>query len=141
MGGTGRILQGKLYIMMGMEPKEYLRILHQAGKLKQVMRHCWTADDRRESVADHSWRTALMAMLLKGEEEFRDLFGFSPRLNWERIKTQQLRETLAADIRERTWDDMQGQVLARCWFYENDEETGTCVESRELVLVRLPELE
>ena len=58
--------------MMGMEPKEYLRILHQAGKLKQVMRHCWTADDRRESVADHSWRTALMAMLLKGEEEFRD---------------------------------------------------------------------
>jgi len=59
------------------------------------------------------------------EDEFRDLFGFSPRLNWERIKTQQLRETLAADIRERTWDDMQGQVLARCWFYENDEETGT----------------
>lgn len=61
-----------MYIIKDMAPKEYLRILRQAGKLKQVPRHCWTDEDRRESVADHSWRTALMAMMLRGVEEFRD---------------------------------------------------------------------
>ena len=29
--------------------------------------------DRWESVAEHSWRIALMAMLLSGEDEFRDM--------------------------------------------------------------------
>ncbi len=56
-----------------METKEYIRILLQAGKLKQVMRHCWTMEGRQESVADHSWRIALMAMLLRQQEEFRDI--------------------------------------------------------------------
>jgi putative hydrolase of HD superfamily len=37
------------------------------------MRHCYTEEDRKESVADHSWRIALMAMLLSGVEEYRDL--------------------------------------------------------------------
>jgi putative hydrolase of HD superfamily len=55
-----------------MEPKEYLDILHQAAKLKTQTRHNWTQPDRKESVADHSWRITLMAMLLSGEEEFRD---------------------------------------------------------------------
>lgn len=36
-------------------------------------RHCFTAPDRAESVADHSWRIALMAMLLTGEEEFKSM--------------------------------------------------------------------
>lgn len=55
-----------------MEPETLLSILHQAGKLKTTPRHCWTQAGRRESVADHSWRIALMAMLLAEEEEFRD---------------------------------------------------------------------
>ncbi len=54
-----------------MTPQELLSILQRAGKLKTTYRHCFTEDDRRESVADHSWRIALMAMLLSGEEEFR----------------------------------------------------------------------
>ena len=53
-----------------MTPKVFLEILKRSGKLKTTPRHCWTEEDRRESVADHSWRTALMAMLLSGEEEF-----------------------------------------------------------------------
>ena len=56
-----------------METKEFLELLRQAGRLKTTPRHCWTQEDRRESVADHSWRIALMAMLLSGEEEFRGL--------------------------------------------------------------------
>ena len=56
-----------------MRPEEFLRILSQAARLKITMRHCYTAGDRRESVADHSWRIALMAMLLTGVDEYRDL--------------------------------------------------------------------
>jgi putative hydrolase of HD superfamily len=45
------------------EPKALLAILHQAEQLKCVTRHCDTSSGRRESVAEHSWRLALMAML------------------------------------------------------------------------------
>lgn len=56
-----------------MTPEELLAALSRAAVLKTTPRHCWTAPDRRESVADHSWRIALMAMLLTGVEEFRGL--------------------------------------------------------------------
>ena len=56
-----------------MKPEELLMILKQAARLKTTMRHCYTMEDRQESVADHSWRIALMAMLLTGVDEFRDL--------------------------------------------------------------------
>lgn len=48
-----------------METNELLEILVQAGKLKQAKRHCFVEKDRQESVADHSYRVALMAFLLK----------------------------------------------------------------------------
>jgi len=50
-----------------MDPAKLLEILTVAGKLKTTTRHCYTAPDRLESVADHSWRIALMAMLLEWE--------------------------------------------------------------------------
>ncbi|MDO4343967.1 MAG: HD domain-containing protein [Eubacteriales bacterium] len=55
-----------------MTPQKFLDILSRAAKLKTTPRHCYTEENRMESVADHSWRIALMAMLLSGEEEFRD---------------------------------------------------------------------
>lgn len=56
-----------------MKPEELLEILHRANQLKVATRHNWTTDNRKESVADHSWRIALMAMLLSNEEEFSGL--------------------------------------------------------------------
>lgn len=56
-----------------MEPGTMLEILKTAANLKKNTRHCFTEPDRRESVADHSWRISLMAMLLSGEEEFQDV--------------------------------------------------------------------
>jgi len=50
-----------------MEAREFLEILHIAERLKDTLRHCTTTKGRTESVAEHSWRTALMALLLKGE--------------------------------------------------------------------------
>ena len=55
-----------------MDPKTVLDILAQAGKLKTEVRHCWLEPDRRESVADHCFRLALMAMLISGEPEFAE---------------------------------------------------------------------
>ena len=56
-----------------MSPETFLAILTRAGRLKTATRHCWTASGRQESVADHSWRMALMALLLSKEPEFREL--------------------------------------------------------------------
>lgn len=50
-----------------MKPTELLEILSVAEKLKCNTRHCYTSSGRQESVAEHSWRVALMAMLLTEE--------------------------------------------------------------------------
>ena len=56
-----------------MTPREYIAFLQVAGKLKDHTRHSVSARGREESVAEHSWRTALMAMLLAGEADGVDL--------------------------------------------------------------------
>ena len=47
--------------------KEFLSILSVAEKLKCNTRHSYTSSGRHESVAEHSWRISLMAMLLTTE--------------------------------------------------------------------------
>lgn len=54
-----------------MKPETYLSILSVAEKLKCNTRHSWTSSGRHESVAEHSWRLALMALLAR--DEFPDL--------------------------------------------------------------------
>ena len=50
-----------------MKPTELLEILRVAEQLKCRTRHCDTTSGRRESVAEHSWRLCLMALLLRDE--------------------------------------------------------------------------
>ena len=50
-----------------MEQRKLIAFLSVIGKLKSNTRHCWTTSDRQESVAEHSWRAAVMAMLLRDE--------------------------------------------------------------------------
>lgn len=40
-----------------------LSVSHLAEKLKDELRHQWTSANRQESVAEHSWRLALMLIL------------------------------------------------------------------------------
>lgn len=47
--------------------RTYLNFLHIAEKLKCNTRHSYTSSGRRESVAEHSWRLALMAYLIRDE--------------------------------------------------------------------------
>src|ERR687890_760471 len=53
-----------------MPPEELegiLRFLRSAEKLKTVTRSGWTSVGEPESVAEHTWRLCLMAMLLYGQ--------------------------------------------------------------------------
>lgn len=50
-----------------MKPRELIDLLTIAERLKDATRHCYTSGGRRESVAEHSWMTALAAMMIKDE--------------------------------------------------------------------------
>ena len=50
-----------------MEVRALLDVLHIAERLKDELRPCETSRGRRESVAEHSWRLALMAFFMKDE--------------------------------------------------------------------------
>ena len=56
-----------------MSPKEYLAIVHCIAGLKERTRHAWMKSGRQESVAEHSWRMALMAYFLLDEFPTVDL--------------------------------------------------------------------
>ena len=50
-----------------MKPSDLLSALHVAERLKDATRHCFTSGGRHESVAEHSWRLALMAWWLRDD--------------------------------------------------------------------------
>lgn len=50
-----------------------LAFLRDAERLKTVRRSGWTSEGKQESVAEHSWRLCLMAMVLYGSDERVDL--------------------------------------------------------------------
>ena len=50
-----------------MQPRTLIDFLAKIEKLKCNTRHCWTSSGRQESVADHSWRLAVLALLVAGE--------------------------------------------------------------------------
>ena len=54
-----------------MECRKFIDFLGVIEKLKCNTRHSWTSSGRRESVAEHSWRLAVMAMLCA--DEYPDL--------------------------------------------------------------------
>lgn len=54
-----------------MDVRFLINALSRAEKLKDATRHCYTSGGRHESVAEHSWRAALMMLLMK--DEFPDV--------------------------------------------------------------------
>ncbi|NLK36786.1 MAG: HD domain-containing protein [Epulopiscium sp.] len=50
-----------------MTDREFIDFLYKAEKMKCNTRHSWTSSGRKESVAEHSWRLSLMALLLEDE--------------------------------------------------------------------------
>ena len=50
-----------------MDVRQFLETMALAERLKDTTRHSWTSGGRHESVAEHSWRLALMAFFLRDE--------------------------------------------------------------------------
>lgn len=48
-----------------------LDFINELENLKMTMRHSWLSNGRRESVAEHTWRNALMAMIIAPELDQR----------------------------------------------------------------------
>lgn len=94
-----------------METRKFLEIMSVAERLKDAERHCFTSGGRRESVAEHSWRTSLMAYLVSSE---------FPELNLEKLfkmcLIHDLGEAFTGDIPtfEKTPEDeeREGQLLS-----------------------------
>jgi 5'-deoxynucleotidase YfbR-like HD superfamily hydrolase len=59
--------------MRAEEIEGVLTFLRAAERLKTVLRSGWTSDGQQESVAEHTWRLCLMAMLLYGRNPEVDL--------------------------------------------------------------------
>jgi len=49
------------------KPRDFIDFLNVIEKLKCNTRHSWTSTGRQESVAEHSWRLGVMAMLCADE--------------------------------------------------------------------------
>ena len=56
-----------------MNHRNYITFLNTIEKLKCNTRHSWTSTGRQESVAEHSWRLAVMAMLCVDEYPSLDI--------------------------------------------------------------------
>ena len=56
-----------------MQFEQYVRFMNTIEKLKCNTRHSWNSNGRRESVAEHSWRLAVMAMLCHDEYPHVDI--------------------------------------------------------------------
>ena len=50
-----------------MDARKFIDTVTLAARLKDTVRHCYTEKGRRESVAEHSWLTTLMAFFLQDE--------------------------------------------------------------------------
>ena len=56
-----------------MQPRELIDFLGIIGQLKRNTRHVWGENGRQESVAEHSWRLAVMALLVADEFDGLDI--------------------------------------------------------------------
>ena len=92
-----------------MKHREYIEFLNVIEKLKCNTRHSWTSSGRHESVAEHSWRIAMMAMLCKDEY---------PELDIDKVikmcLIHDLGEAVTGDIPafEKTQEDEQNEETA-----------------------------
>ncbi len=102
-----------------MQPREFIDFLSRLEALKCSVRHGWTSSGRRESVAEHTFRLAAAAYIL------RDSF---PELDMERV----LRMAVVHDWGEAVTGDIPT-------FYKSEEDSSVEREAIGGLLSRLPD--
>ena len=101
-----------------MKHRSYIDFLNAIEKLKCNTRHSWTSSGRQESVAEHSWRLAVMAMLCADEY---------PELDMNKV----IKMCLIHDFGEAVTGDIPA-------FYKTEEHEDTEEKAIDKLLKRLP---
>lgn len=106
-----------------MEVQAFLKAMHTAERLKDVLRHSCSSGGRPESVAEHSWRMTLMAFFL--QDEF-------PEANMDRVMEMclihDLGECFTGDIPtfvKTDADERQEEQLLDAWVASLPEPYGS----------------
>ena len=102
-----------------MRPEQLVEFAGVIEKLKCNTRHSWTSSGRRESVAEHSWRLAMLAMLCADEY---------PELDHSKL----IHMCLIHDLGEALTGDVPS-------FYKTEQNELTEAEAWEHIFCMLPE--
>lgn len=102
-----------------MTPVQLVEFMGVIEKLKCNTRHSWTSSGRRESVAEHSWRLSVLAMLCADEY---------PELDHNKL----IRMCLIHDLGEALTGDVPS-------FYKTEQNELTEAEAWEQLFLMLPE--
>lgn len=124
--------------------EDIYKVIKLGEKLKSEMRHSWLSDGRQESVAEHTWRVSLMAMLLEPylnqkvdigkllkmiiihdlvEAEARDIPAFDTMNNEQRKKEKELSELKAIENIKNTLQGDLGEEIFNLWIEFEQKET------------------
>ena len=102
-----------------MKPQQLIEFMGVIEKLKCNTRHSWTSSGRRESVAEHSWRLSVLAMLCADEY---------PDMDHDKL----IRMCLIHDLGEALTGDVPS-------FYKTEQNELTEAEAWEQIFAILPE--
>ncbi|MFJ6414258.1 HD family hydrolase [Terribacillus saccharophilus] len=113
-----------------------MQVLRLAEKLKFEMRHSWLSNGRQESVAEHTWRVGLMAVLIEPyieekldmakllkmitihdlvEAEAKDVPAFDSLFDMGRKEQKHLAESTAMDNLRAMLEEEPGKELQALW--------------------------
>lgn len=120
---------------------DILKVIKLGEKLKYELRHSWLSNGRQESVAEHTWRVSLMAMLIEPyldkevdiarllkmiiihdlvEAEAKDIPAFETMNNSEKKKEKEFNERKAMENIRDTLNGALGDDLYNLWIeFEN----------------------
>lgn len=101
-----------------MKPQQLIEFMGVIEKLKCNTRHSWTSSGRRESVAEHSWRLSVLAMLCADEY---------PDIDHNKL----IRMCLIHDLGEALTGDVPS-------FYKTEQNELTEAEAWEQIFAMLP---
>ncbi|KQL52293.1 HAD family hydrolase [Heyndrickxia shackletonii] len=124
--------------------KNVLQLIKLGEKLKMELRHSWLSNGRRESVAEHTWRVALMAMAIEPylhqkvnserllkmiiihdlvEAYAKDIPAFHTMDNAEQKALKRQNEIEAIEKIRDILGDENGQAFYHLWFEFEDKIT------------------
>lgn len=116
--------------------EDIYKVIKLGEKLKSEMRHSWLSDGRQESVAEHTWRVSLMAMLIEPylnkkvdigkllkmiiihdlvEAEARDIPAFDTTNNDQKKKDKEVSELKAIENIKNTLQGDLGEDIFNLW--------------------------